>query len=144
MEPAHVIDRWLARFVTVVLVGGLALTVATWPAAPRPPYLMVDELVAQGLGKHYNEALRVHGWVGLGSVEHRAADEHRFTLQSKGVGMRVRLHSEWPARTKDNTEIVVHGTLTSDSDGWVIEATEMPARCTDGYRDQVTLDTVYR
>ena len=143
MDLAHAHDRFATKILATVAV--LALTI-TFVARVRrdAPYMMVDELVTKRLGDSLGQGIRVHGWLRAGSIDH-AGDDHRFVLTAKGAALRVHYRGEWPARIRDQSEVVMRGRLTFDSDGWLLEANEMLWRCSIKYGDDdARLDTVFK
>lgn len=106
--------------------------------------MMVDELVTKRLSDSFGHGIRVHGWIRAGSIDH-AGDDHRFVLTAKSAELRVHYRGEWPARIRDQSEVIMRGTLTFDDGGWLLEANEMMWRCSIKYGDEDRrLDTVYK
>jgi cytochrome c-type biogenesis protein CcmE len=143
MDLAHAHDRFATKILATVTVLALTITFAT-RVRRDAPYMMVDELVTKRFGDSFGHVIRVHGWLRVGSIEH-AGDDHRFVLTAKGAALRVHYRGEWPARIRDQSEVVVRGTLTFDDDGWLLEASEMQWRCSIKYGDDNNrLDTVFK
>jgi cytochrome c-type biogenesis protein CcmE len=143
MHLAHGHDRFATKILATVAVVALTITFAM-RVRRDAPYMMVDELVAKGFGKHLGEGIRVHGWLRAGSIDH-AGDDHRFVLTAKGAAVRVHYRGAWPERIRDQSEVVMRGRLTFDVNGWLLEANEMLWRCSIKYGDDdERLDTVYK
>jgi len=144
MELAHAHDRVIAKIIATVAVVGIAVAAGRCAMDQRVPYMMVDELVRTGLGKHFGREIRVHGFIAEDFSPVRNL-ERRFNLVSKGARIRVHLRGPLPDTARPQSEVVVHGRLVADDDGWLIEATELDARCTGGYRGKAPrADTIYR
>ena len=113
---------------TVIAAGlSIACVIAlVWPNARRVDYLMVGALVAQ-LEQRIGQRVRVHGFVGYGSVDTQA---HTFELVHDGKRLRV-YHGDVPA-PREGAEVVVNGRVT----GLGLDTVDVIMRCDDRYRGE--------
>ena len=68
MDLAHAHDRFAAKLLATAAVLALTITFAVRSVRRAPPYMMVNELVMKGLGKHLGHRVRVHGWISAGTI----------------------------------------------------------------------------
>jgi cytochrome c-type biogenesis protein CcmE len=147
MELAHVSDRLLAKIAVTAAVLALVIAFAGRALQHDRPYMMVDELVTKGPGKYVGREVAVHGFVEPDGELRRARVpivDRRFVLGMHGTRIRVHFRGLWPDNVRPQSEVVVHGHLTFDGNGWVIEATKLLSRCGGTYRSSDDLDTIYK
>jgi cytochrome c-type biogenesis protein CcmE len=110
------------------------------PIAPaaEPTYLMVDELLARDLGELAGRPLKVHGFVEAGSIRTQIvaqASVRTFVLGVRGKRLRVTAKGPVPDTFRDQAELVATGRLVGDDSGYVLEASELAAKCPSRYGD---------
>jgi cytochrome c-type biogenesis protein CcmE len=142
-----------------VMLGGMGLLVYS-SAAEAQHYKMVDELVGEGLAGWRGKVLKVHGWVTAGSIKKTVVSQemhHTFVLEKGGKRVRVFASGPMPDTFKDGAEVVATGRLVeagplqaivevmcagqavgcpvrADAEqAWVLEATEVSAKCASHY-----------
>ena len=100
-------------------------------------YKYVDEVMAQPEAWQ-GKPLRVHGYVVAGTITRKpAAREYRFDVQRNGKVITAYFKGTPPDAFKDDSEIVLTGTLT-DQEGKEFVATHMEAKCPSKYEEQAT------
>lgn len=127
MELESVSSRSL---VVLTLLSGVfvALFVHSMQRPQESPYVMVDELVDQGLDAYRGGSLRVHGWIVPGSMK-RYDGWSTFVIEKKGKRLRVRADGPLPDTACDGREVVVEGMLRHD----ILEAVNVMAKCPSKY-----------
>ena len=107
-------------------------------------YKMVDELMTQPgengeatISEEWvGKTLRVHGYVEAGSiVENIVAQKtvRTFVLEHKGKTIRVKHEGPKPDTFKDLSEVVAKGKIVKDNGQFILEATELMAKCPSKY-----------
>jgi len=138
--------------VRVLLCATLAVGgVGCDPANFGSEYMMVDELQSKDLSKLENKELKVHGWVLAGSIKEEIVNQQTvrtFVLQKSGKKIRVFSKGPKPDTFKDQSEVIATGKLipvastaewagplkaTIGADAYVVEATELSAKCPSKY-----------
>ena len=127
MDVATTARSWLRIVLSSALVALSAVALYARPP-PEPRYLMVDEVVARA-GELDGARLRVHGWVRPGSIHRFPSREIAFLIQRHGTQLGVHYVGSVPDTFKDQSEIVVVGTLRGGS----IEAEQLLAKCATKY-----------
>ena len=124
---------------SALVVLSVVVLYATPP--PEPRYLMVDEVVAQA-AELEGARLRVHGWVVAGSIQRIDRDTTMFDLRKAGATLRVLHDGVLPDTFKDQSEVVVVGSLGSD--GFFAE--QLMAKCATKYEADPNRDvtTIYK
>jgi cytochrome c-type biogenesis protein CcmE len=95
-------------------------------------YKFVDEVMAQPEAWH-GKPLRIHGNVVPGSIGRRGR-EYRFDVQRNGKVVRAYFTGTPPDSFKDDSEVVLTGTLNSDA----FVADHMEAKCPSKYEERPT------
>ena len=119
--------------VAVVAGGGGMLIYSSLAEADY--YKHVDE-VTLAPDKWVDKSLKVHGFVEAGSIDEKIVGQatvRNFVLEYKGERIRVRHKGPKPDTFRDLAEVVAKGTLLSDADGPVLEASELMAKCPSKY-----------
>jgi cytochrome c-type biogenesis protein CcmE len=123
-------------------------------------YKMVDELVGEGLEGWRGKALKVHGWVATGTIVQAVVSQEMrqtFVLEKAGKRIRVFARGPMPDTFRDGAEVVASGRLvapgplqpmvelmcaghvvgcpvrTDAEQAWVLDATEVSAKCVSHY-----------
>ena len=107
-------------------------------------YKMVDELMTQpGQSgettvdeRWVGKTMRVHGYVEAGSIKEDIVAQktvRTFTLEHKGKTIKVKHEGPKPDTFKDLSEVVAKGTIVKEGDRYVLEATELMAKCPSKY-----------
>ena len=141
MEPADLPDRVLAKIALTIAAAIAGLVVVGTRYDPSPPYMMVHEVVADGLERWDDREIRVRGWIQAGSIrEDRTGGElrHTFIMQSGGKQLRVLHRGPWADTFRDQSELVVDGRIVpaerlGESAPWMLEASRMAAKCASNY-----------
>ena len=135
MELAQVSARTLVKLALTVAVLAAGVRLAACGPRGAPRYYLADELIATGLRAHEGEVVRVHGWVGTGSIARLYGDDslHRFMLVWQGVGLPVEVSGALPDTFRDQAEVIVTGRLVH-RDGWRLEGTAVIAKCSSNYQ----------
>lgn len=133
-----------------VVVAGVAFFVKT-TFGNTTDYMMVDELMAKDMTGMAGSELKVHGWVVAGSIKEEIVNQQTirtFVLQKAGKKVRVFSRGPKPDTFKDQSEVVATGRLISaadakevaaqlkvplGTDGYVVEATDLQAKCPSKY-----------
>lgn len=98
-------------------------------------YKKVEELMAEP-GDWVGKTLRVHGYVEAGSIDEQIVDQksvRTFVLESKGQSIHVKHEGPKPDTFKDLSEVVAKGTVIEQDGKYVLEATELMAKCPSKY-----------
>jgi len=141
---------------SVVLGGGAFLIGSSISHAEH--YRMVDDLVREGLAGWGDKEIKVHGFVEAGSLTEQVIaheTQRSFVLQLNGARVRVFDRGPKPDTFKDNAEVVATGHLVRSSElagrakalgvradaeqAWVVDATDLMAKCPEHYKDANTL-----
>lgn len=107
-------------------------------------YKMVDELMTQpGANgeatvseEWVGKTMRVHGYVEAGSIKEEIVAQktvRTFILEHKGKTIRVKHEGPKPDTFKDLSEVVAKGKIVKDNGQFVLEATELMAKCPSKY-----------
>jgi cytochrome c-type biogenesis protein CcmE len=142
-----------------VMFGGMGFLVYS-SAAEAQHYKMVDELVSEGLEGWRGKVLKVHGWVSTGTIVASVVSQEMhqtFVLEKAGKHIRVFASGPMPDTFRDGAEVVATGQLvapgplqpmvdlmcaghavgcpvrTDAEQAWVLDATEVSAKCTSHY-----------
>jgi cytochrome c-type biogenesis protein CcmE len=133
----------------VVVAGGGLLVASSLSHAQH--FRMADELVHEGLGGWGDTEIKVFGSVESGSIAQQVIDQQMtrsFVLEKNGARVRVFSRGPAPDTFKDRAEIVATGHLVpardmmslaaalrlpNDSEAWVLDASELMAKCPDHY-----------
>jgi cytochrome c-type biogenesis protein CcmE len=160
----------IALTAAVVVGGGGFLVYSSVGHAQH--YEMVDKLLAGGLDHWTGKELKVHGFVEGGSIVETVVDQEMqrsFVLQKDGKKIRVFSRGPKPDTFKDQAEVVATGRLvpakseqkladalckTASTPGcpihadaeqaYVLESTELMAKCPSKYGDAPKLDTQFK
>ena len=107
-------------------------------------YKMVDELMTQPgengevrvSDKWVGKSLRVHGYVEAGSIDEKIVAQktvRTFVLEHNGKTLRVKHEGPKPDTFKDLSEVVANGKIIEEDGKYVLEATELMAKCPSKY-----------
>ena len=100
---------------------------------------MVDELDnggGVGVERWRDSELKVHGWVASGSIVRAVIDQElrqTFVLEKAGRQIHVFSKGPMPDTFKDGAEIIATGRLVDGEAGWVLDATDISAKCASHY-----------
>jgi cytochrome c-type biogenesis protein CcmE len=100
-------------------------------------YKKVDEVMEEP-AKWVGKSMQVHGYVKAGSIKEEIVEQktlRTFVLEDehKHVSIRVKHEGPKPDTFKDLSEVVAKGRLVKDGDGYVLEATDLMAKCPSKY-----------
>jgi cytochrome c-type biogenesis protein CcmE len=139
MDVATTSRSWLRIVLSSALVAlSVGVLYATPP--PEPRYLMADEVVANADDLD-GARLRVHGWVEAGTIVRIMPELTTFVLQKSGAKLRVWHAGPLPDTFKDQSELVVVGTLRTE-----LFSDQLLAKCATKYEGVPKRDftTVYK
>jgi cytochrome c-type biogenesis protein CcmE len=123
------------RITALALAGLIAFAYVTRDREDTR-YLMVDEL--GDLAALEGKSLKVHGWVLPGSIEHAVVDGRTvwsFVVQRNNCRLSVVYTGTLPDTFRDQAEVVLPGTLVAIDDSYVLEASEVLAKCATRYSE---------
>ena len=123
---------------SVAVIGGGGGMLIYSSMAEADYYKHVDE-VTIAPDRWLDKNLKVHGFVEAGSIEEHIegqATVRTFILEFKGQRIQVRHKGPKPDTFRDLSEVVAKGTLVAATDGPVLEATELMAKCPSKYEEQ--------
>jgi len=160
----------IALTAAVVVGGGGFLVYSSVGHAQH--YEMVDKLVAGNLDRWAGKELKVHGFVEAGTIVEQVVDQEMqrsFVLEKEGKKIRVFSKGPKPDTFKDQSEVVATGRLVPAKDmqkladalckdpktagcpihadaeqPFVVESTELMAKCPSKYGDAPKLDTKFK
>ncbi len=124
----------------LVVLGGTGFLVFT-SMADAQYYKMVDELMVSP-ANYKNKTLRVHGYVEAGSIKTEIVDQKTtrvFVLESNGHSIRVHHEGPAPDTFREKSEVVAKGTLVEQDGTYVLQATELTAKCPSKYEGKPKL-----
>lgn len=128
-------NRALKILITLaVVVGGVAFLLYS-SISEAEYYKHVDELLDEP-GQWEERTLRVHGFVQAGSLEESIQGQQTvrtFVLEYNGQQIPVRNAGPKPDNFRDLAEVVAKGTIHKQGDRYVLEATELSAKCPSKY-----------
>jgi cytochrome c-type biogenesis protein CcmE len=128
-------SRLLKVMLSVAVVLGGAGFVVYSSLGHAEYYKMVDEVMVEP-SEWVDKSLRVHGFVEAGSIDEEIVDQkmHRsFVLENQGQRIVVRHVGPVPDTFKDLSEVVAKGRLVQADGGYVLEASELSAKCPSKY-----------
>ncbi len=126
-----------------VFAGGIGMLIYS-SMAEAEFYKHVHEVTAQP-ERFSGKALKVHGFVEPGSIEEKIVDQktlRTFVLEYQGQRIRVRNEGPKPDTFKDLAEVVARGKLVQENGEYVVEATELMAKCPSKYEEQQRTSTI--
>jgi cytochrome c-type biogenesis protein CcmE len=82
---------------------------------------------------HRGELLRAHGYVKAGTIVRVAPSITAFVMQWRGAELTVVYEGVLPDTFKDQSELVVTGTFDGEDDRWLLEGTQLVAKCGGKY-----------
>lgn len=127
--------KTLKILLTLAVVAGGAVFLVFSSVGHAQYYKMVDELMvapAEWEGKD----LKVHGWVVAGSIEEKIVAQkmqRTFVLENKGQRITITHEGPKPDTFRDMSEVVAQGRLLKQGDAYVLQATELMAKCPSKY-----------
>jgi cytochrome c-type biogenesis protein CcmE len=116
----------------ILIAGGLLIRSSI---AEADYYKHVNEVTAQP-DRWVAKRLKVHGFVEAGSIEEKIVDQdtvRTFVLEYQGERIRVRHKGPKPDTFRDLAEVVAQGRLGREGDEYVLDATELMAKCPSKY-----------
>ncbi|CAN5923681.1 hypothetical protein BH11MYX3_BH11MYX3_00050 [soil metagenome] len=113
----------------VLIVAGIA--VAHLAPRPRPPYKMVDEVMIDP-ERWEGTRMMVNGWVVAGTITEVEPGTHAFVIRKEGQKLRVWHSGLLPDTFKDQSEVVLTGSLEHDRE-WVFVSDLMMSKCGGKY-----------
>jgi cytochrome c-type biogenesis protein CcmE len=131
MPGVTAIDQGVATRVAITVI---AFGLMQRQHAPATRYVMVDELLAEGLAHREGQPFEVHGYVGSGSI---TGDDggRTFTLTRHGRELRVLFVGPVPDAFRDQAEVVVAGELVSRGGEPVLVGDRLLMKCAIRYGD---------
>ena len=127
--------RAIKILLTIAVVAGGVVLLYNSSRSEVEYYKHVDELLAEP-GKWESKTLRVHGFVQAGSLDEKIvgqATKRTFKLEYNGKEVVVRNEGPKPDNFRDLSEVVAKGTLTKEGDLYVLDASELSAKCPSKY-----------
>jgi cytochrome c-type biogenesis protein CcmE len=129
-------SRIVKVLVTIaVFLGGAGMLVYS-SLSEAEYYKHVDELMATP-AEWSGKTLRVHGFVEAGSIQEKIVDQQtkrRFVLEYRGKRLTVEHQGPKPDTFKDLAEVVAKGKVVEEDGGYVLQATELTAKCPSKYQ----------
>lgn len=122
---------------SVAVVGGGGGMLIYSSLAEAEYFKHVNE-VTMDADQWLDKSLRVHGFVEPGSIEERIegqATVRSFILQYEGERIKVTHTGPKPDTFRDLAEVVAKGKLVAASDGPVLQASELTAKCPSKYEE---------
>lgn len=129
---------------SVAVVGGGGGMLIYSSLAEADYYKHVSEVTLEP-ARWTDKSLKVHGLVEPGSIEEKIEGQttvRHFVLQWQGERIRVRHTGPKPDTFRDLSEVVAKGTLHSKSEGLVLEASELMAKCPSKYTEKKQVGAV--
>ncbi len=120
---------------SVAVVGGGGGMLVYSSLAEAEYYKHVDE-VTMDADRWLDKSLKVHGFVQPGTIEERIEGQttvRTFILEYQGAHIKVTHMGPKPDTFRDLAEVVAKGKLVAASDGPVLEASELMAKCPSKY-----------
>ncbi|MBT8492857.1 MAG: cytochrome c maturation protein CcmE [Deltaproteobacteria bacterium] len=120
---------------TVVLVAGALVFLVRSSQSEVEYYKHVDELLDEP-EKWESRTLRVHGFVQAGSLDEAIVGQstkRTFILEYNGQQVKVRNEGPKPDNFRDLAEVVAKGKLTKEDGEYVLDASELSAKCPSKY-----------
>jgi cytochrome c-type biogenesis protein CcmE len=122
---------------SVAVVGGGGGMLVYSSLAEAEYFKHVNE-VTMDADHWLDKSLRIHGFVEPGSIEERIegqATVRTFILEYQGERIKVAHTGPKPDTFRDLAEVVAKGKLVAASDGPVLEASELTAKCPSKYEE---------
>lgn len=121
--------------VTVSIIAAGAGFLIYSSKADAQYYKLVDELM-QEPDEWVGKTMRVHGYVEVGSIHEEIVNQktvRTFVLEHKGKRIQVKHEGPKPDTFKDSSEVVAKGRIVQVDGQYVLEATELMAKCPSKY-----------
>ncbi len=99
---------------------------------PHPPYKMVNEVMAEP-ARWEGEWLTVHGYIVEGSIVELTRTAHTFVITKDGKRLPIYYEGLVPDTVRDQSEVVLTGTLARDGEGWSFASNRLMAKCGGKY-----------
>jgi cytochrome c-type biogenesis protein CcmE len=128
-------SRLIKLILTIAIVAGGTGFLIYSSQGHAEYYKMVDELMGEPT-EWVGKTLRVHGYVEAGSIKEAIVEQKTtrvFVLESKGKVIQVKHEGPKPDTFKDLSEVVAKGTIVQEGGEYVLEATELMAKCPSKY-----------
>jgi len=129
-------NRVVKILATVAIAAGAVGFLLYSSISEAEYYKHVDEVLVAP-AKWESRTLRVHGFVRAGSLDERIVGQqtHRtFVLEYNGQQIRVKNEGPKPDNFRDLAEVVAKGTIVKDGNDYVLEASELSAKCPSKYQ----------
>ena len=123
--------------VSVALVGGGGGLLVYSSLKDAEYYKHVNEVLDEP-ERWEGRTLKVHGLVEPGSIQERIEGQSTkrvFVLEYEGQRIRVRNEGPKPDTFKDLSEVVAKGKIVKEGDEYLLEATELSAKCPSKYEE---------
>ena len=127
--------RTIQILATIALVAGALVFLVRSSLSEVEYYKHVDELL-EDPGKWESRTLRVHGFVQAGSLDEAIEGQttkRTFVLEYNGQEVKVRNIGPKPDNFRDLAEVVAKGTLKKEGGEYVLDASELSAKCPSKY-----------
>ena len=128
-------SRLLKVMLSVAVVLGGAGFIVYSSLGHAEYYKMVDEVMVEPT-EWVDKSMRIHGFVEAGSIDEQIVDQkmkRTFVLENKGQSILVHHTGPVPDTFKDLSEVVAKGKLVQADGVYVLEATELSAKCPSKY-----------
>lgn len=130
-------SRTLKILLTTLVVGAGAAVLFYSSMSEAEYYKHVHEVLEEP-ERFHKKSLKIHGFVEAGSIEERVAEQstkRTFILEYEGQRIRVFHEGPKPDTFRDLSEVVARGTLVQRDGEFVLEATELMAKCPSKYEE---------
>jgi len=117
-----------------VAVGGLGFLL--YSSVSEAEYFKHVDEVQKDPSQWVSRTLRVHGFVQAGTLEESISGQktkRSFVLEHNGQRIKVRNEGPKPDNFRDLAEVVAKGTIVEEDGEYVLEATELSAKCPSKY-----------
>lgn len=128
-------SRLIKIILTIAIIAGSAGFLIYSSVGHAEYYKMVHELMAEP-DEWVGKTLRVHGYVKAGSIEEKIVEQkyvRTFVLENQGQLIHVSHEGPKPDTFKDLSEVVAKGRVVKKDGMYVLEATELSAKCPSKY-----------
>ena len=109
-----------------------SIAIAHLAPTPHPAYKMVNDVMAEP-ARWEGERLTVHGYIVAGSIVELTRNAHTFEISKDGKRLPIYYEGLVPDTVRDQSEVVLTGTLARDGDGWSFASNRMMAKCGGKY-----------
>ena len=130
----HTAGLVVAGVVTLGVLSGAGAYEAKKHPAPLT-YREVDAVMADP-ASFVGDTMKVHGFIEIASIKSAVIDQqsiHTFVIHAKNKRLPARITGPVPDTFADRAEVVAVGRMTKTSDGYLLDATEVMAKCPSTY-----------